>query len=193
MAAIKTGDAVMIKSREVSGEDEKTGLYYSYFGGLHGTVDRVYDDGSVCVDIELDSLDEEMRKRHLVMQEAERKRWLNNLSGEVRSRLTADQRQLKMSYKLLVSRNDLDSHKGGKPSSKPNADASKADDSSGTTAEGSAGASDRKPSARAAPRPPEPSTTEPESAPVETPTERLSEADIAAREEEYLRSLQKGS
>ena len=191
MAAIKAGDAVLIKPREVTADDEKTGLYYTYFGGLLGTVDRVYDDGSVCVDIELDSLDEEMRKRHLAMQEAERKRWLNNLSGEVRSRLTAEQRQLKMSYKLLVSRNDLESRKGGKP--KPEQSTDTADDSSGATGKGSTGVSGRKPSARAAPHSPESGASEPEPDQLDATSERLSEADLAAREEEYLRSLQKGS
>ncbi len=158
MAGIKAGDAVMIRSREVSGEDTRTGLYYSHFGGLYGTIDRVYDDGSVCVEIELDSLDDEMRKRHLAMQEAERKRWLSNLSGEMRNRLTAEQRQLKMSYKLLVSKNDLESRKGGKPKSNQSAD-----------------------------------SDEPESAQAETTSGRLSEADIAAREEQHLRSLENRS
>jgi hypothetical protein len=94
MAATKAGDRVMIVTREVTSDDQKTGLYFSYFGGLTGTIDRAYDDGSVCVDIDLDSMTDDMRERHLAMQEAERQRWISNLSDEVRNRLSAEQKQL---------------------------------------------------------------------------------------------------
>ncbi|OFX13572.1 MAG: hypothetical protein A2Z18_08965 [Armatimonadetes bacterium RBG_16_58_9] len=187
MAAFKVGDSVIIKTRQVTSQDETIGLYYSYFGGLHGAVDRIYDDGSVCVDIDLDSLDEEMRKRHLAMQESERKRWLENLSGEVRSRLSAEQRQLKMSYKLLVSKNDLEPRAGGKP--KKTSVSDEVDDSSDSGGETSARATDPAPAAKAA--------SAGRVGEVETPLDeedvphaRLSEADLAAREEEYLRSIQ---
>ncbi len=187
MAAIKAGDRVKIVSREVTDEDEKAGLYYSYFGGLTGTVDRVYEDKSVCVDIDIDSLEDEMRKRHLEMQEAERKRWLANLSGVMRSRLTAEQRQLSMSYKLLVSKNDLEPHKGPKPKRKPVIESADSEDIPAAEEKGPARAPDPTADARTAP---------PESEDLQEETEeladatRLSESDLAAKEEEYLRSLQ---
>ncbi|MCX6344237.1 MAG: hypothetical protein NT018_04090 [Armatimonadetes bacterium] len=112
MAELKTGNGVMIKTREVTPEDIKSGLYFLYFGGLVGKVDRIYDDGSVCIEVDIDSLSKEARSRHLAMQEAERRRWLENLSGEARNRLTPEQRQLRISYKLLVSKKDLEPHKG---------------------------------------------------------------------------------
>ena len=112
MANFKTGDGVRIKTRELTADDSKTGLYYPFFGGLEGVVDCVYDDGSICVNVDIETLGEEARKRHLAMQEAERKRWLEGLSGEARARLSEEQRRLKISYKLLVSKNDLDPRKG---------------------------------------------------------------------------------
>lgn len=115
MASFKAGDRVQLASREVNAEDEKNGLYYSYFGGLTGTVDTVYDDGSVCINVDLESLSQEARGRHLAMQEAERKKWLEALSGEARNRLTPDQKQLRLSYKILASKTDLEPFKGGKP------------------------------------------------------------------------------
>ena len=164
--ALKAGDRVQIASRPVTSEDEKTGLYFSYFGGLTGAVDRTYDDGSVCVEIELDSLTDDMRKRHSQMQETERKRWLEGLSGEVRNRLTPEQRQLTMAYKLLVHKKDLEPSKGGKPkSAAPNP-------------ENTAQATDTEPPL------PKPEKKEPQ-------PERLSAADLAAKEEEHLKSLQK--
>lgn len=162
--AFKSGDRVKIVTRDVAADDVKAGLYYEYFGGLTGVVDRVYDDGSVCVDIDLESLNEDMRERHLAMQETERKRWLDNLSGEVRSRLTEDQRRLTMNYKILVSAKDLEPDKGGKPKGASTARSQAAAD---TIAE------DKKGPAKA-PEPPK----------------RLSEADISAAEEAFLKSLQ---
>ena len=73
MAAFKAGDRVRIVTRDVTPEDVKSQLYFAYFGGLTGTVDRTYDD-TVCVDVDLQSLTDEMRDRHVSMQEAERQR-----------------------------------------------------------------------------------------------------------------------
>lgn len=112
--AFKFGDRVAVKTRTATEEDEKSGLYFNYFGGLVGSVDKVYDDGTMCLDIELDSLTDEMRKRHLAMQDTERRRWLKGLSGEVRNRLSAEQRQLAMSYRILVNGSDLEKFSGPK-------------------------------------------------------------------------------
>lgn len=173
MADFKTGDGVMIVSRETTPEDVKTGMYFDYFGGLTGKVDRVYDDGTVCVDVDIESLTEDARDRHLAMQEAERKRWLDGLSGEARNRLTEEQRQLKISYKLLVSQKDLEPHKGGKPKG-----ASGKAGKSQAAAEGEdKGSADS----------PDPATS---SSGGDDEPRRLTEADLAAREEEFLKSLQ---
>ncbi|MCL5105129.1 MAG: hypothetical protein M1133_13580 [Armatimonadetes bacterium] len=174
MAEFKNGDAVIIRTREVTGDDTKSGLYYQYFGGLTGAVDRVYDDGSVCVDIDIDSLSADARARHLAMQEAERKRWLDGLSGEARGRLTELQRQLKISYKLLVSNKDLESNKGGKPKGSHPPKSESVSSEGGREGPAKAPDPERSPKASAEPEPPK----------------RLSESDLAAKEEEFLRSLQ---
>lgn len=177
MAAIKAGDRVQIVKREPTAEDAKSGLYYIYFGGLVGTVDRIYDDDSVCIEVDLESLNDDARKRHLEIQEAERKRWLDNLSGEARSRLSAEQRQLRMSYKILVGKKDLEPIKGGSP--KKTAEKSgESKDAGAAGGEGPDGAPDTV-SARAKP------VEEEADAP-----RRVSEADLAKAEEEFLRSRQ---
>lgn len=173
MAAVKAGDKVTIVQREVTPEDIKSSLYFSYFGGLTGTVDRIYDDDTVCVEIDMDSLTEGIRKRHQEIQEAERKRWLEGLSGEVRNRLTEEQKQLKMSYKILVGSKDLQPHKGGTP---------KKAKSEGDESE-SAGGSDDKGSEKTPEAQKESSKTD------EAPTpKRLSKADLDAAEEEFFKS-----
>ncbi len=107
MRSLKPGDRVTIVQRECTAEDAKTGLYYEYFAGLTGSVDRTYPDGSVCVIVDLESLPTSIRDRHLKVQKQERDRWLHGLSDEVRNRLTGEQKQLKMSYNILASSADL--------------------------------------------------------------------------------------
>ena len=178
--AFKAGDRVQIAAREVSVDDEKSGLYYSYFGGLTGTVNAVYGDGSVCLEVDLESLSPAARDRHLEMQEAERKRWLDGLSGEMRNRLSAEQKQLKLSYKVLVSSNDLEPSKGGKPNGGKKSAKSSIDSSEDTS-----------PSAQKGPaRAPEPVQARDEGDSV---PHRLSAEDLAIAEEEYLKSLRKES
>jgi len=174
--ALKAGDRVRINSRSVTAEDEKTGLYYSYFGGLTGTVDTIYRDGSVCVNVDLESLSAEARDRHLEMQEAERKKWLDGLSAEVRNRLTPEQKQLALSYKVLVSSNDLEPIEGGKPRSDKKAAKQPADSTE------DAAASAKKGPARA----PGPKQARDEDGP---PPHRPSAEELARAEEEYLKSL----
>ena len=166
MAALKAGDAVVIVKREVTTEDEKSGLYFSYFGDLYGVIDRIYEDESLCVDVDLDSLDPSMKKRHLEMQEAERKRWLDGLSDEARNRLNAEQKKLKISYKILVSKKDILPNPGGAKEklSKENKTEAKAD----------------KGAADAASLPITPS---------ETPAKRLTEKDLEKAEEEFLKQV----
>ncbi|MCE5323008.1 hypothetical protein LLG46_06800 [bacterium] len=171
MAELKVGDTVQVKTREVTNDDVKSSLYFAYFAGLVGSVDRVYDDDTVCVDIDIDSLTEDARKRHLDTQEFERKRWLNGLSGEARNRLSEDQKKLTISYKILVSKKDLEPTKGPKKKA-------------GQTSEKAGSEKDNAAGHQGPARAPDPDETE------DQPVKRLSEADLAAKEEEFLRSLQ---
>ncbi len=182
MASFKNGDRVRVITREIKPEDEKNGLYYSYFGGLTGSVDCIYDDGSVCVDVDLDSLSEAARERHLKMQEAEKTKWLEGLSGEARGRLTAEQKQLKLSYKILTSVNDIEPFKGDKPTSGKRA--SKPAEAESSDSEKSA---EKKQEPRAAPQPSSAASAEPDES---ASGKRSSAEDLAKAEEEYLRSLQ---
>ena len=176
--AIKTGDQVIVVKREVTAEDQKSGLYYAYFGGLTGRVDRVYPDGSVCVDVDLESLSEEARARHFAIQESEQQRWLESLSDDVRSRLTPEQKQLKMSYRILVAKEDL---RLVSPDKSPKVE--------GSSSEGTARA---KRETKTQPVQQGMRETESKTEPRSNKPRRLSEADLSAAEEAYLRSRRAG-
>ena len=171
--AFRAGDRVRLLAREVTADDEKSGLYYSYFAGLTGAVDTIYSDGSVCVNVDLESLSEQARDRHMAMQEAERKKWLDGLSGEARSRLTPEQKQLTLSYKILASNKDLEPAKSGEPG--------------GSERQPKARSSDTAPAADRGPaRAPEPKRAREKDQP---PPRRPSPEDLSKAEEEYLKSL----
>lgn len=102
----KEGEYVAVVAREVTGADEKSGLYYRHFSGLSGTVDRIYGS-EVCINVDPESLPDDILKRHTDIQESMRKKWLNGLSGEARYRLTPEERQFNLAYTILVHSDDL--------------------------------------------------------------------------------------
>jgi hypothetical protein len=124
MASLKAGDRVKIVDREMTLADIKSGLYYDYFRNLVGVVDRVYEDDSVCVKIDLDSLPPGVQKQHKEVQNAVRTRWLNGLGQEQRERLSETDRTVVLGYNLLVGAVDLEpagKAKPAKPAAAPEA------------------------------------------------------------------------
>lgn len=104
---VKEGDRVRITDRETTAADIKDGFFYPHFRGLIGIVDRIYGK-EACVRIDVDSLPEDIRNRHLDIQESIKRKWLNGLSSEVRNRLTAEEKQFQLAYTILVQLSDLE-------------------------------------------------------------------------------------
>ena len=107
MANIRAGDSVRIAVRDTTPEDLKTGLYFGYFRGLPGTVQKVYRGGEAAVALDLESLPEDVWKRHMNTRDQMRERWLQALPDDARRRLKPEQRQFDLRYVVLVSVNDL--------------------------------------------------------------------------------------
>lgn len=110
-----------IADREMTSADVKSGLFYDYFRNLVGVVDRVYEDDTICVKVDQDSLPEDVYKCHLEVQHAVRTRWLNGLGQEQRDRLSETDKSVVLGYNILVGAGDLELFKGkitGRPESK---------------------------------------------------------------------------
>ncbi|MBR4748215.1 MAG: hypothetical protein IK083_01405 [Abditibacteriota bacterium] len=105
--SVRSGDRVSIVKRPVTDEDIDNQLYFEYFGGLRGTVMKINRDGSVCVNVDLDSLRPDFQKRHQELEKLERERWLNSLSEEAKRNMTGEQKQYKIDYTILVDPKDL--------------------------------------------------------------------------------------
>ncbi len=115
MANLKAGDAVRIADREATAQDAKTGLFYGHYRGLPGTVQKVYKGDEVAVELELDSLPEDVWKRHMHVRDQMREKWLASLADDVRRKLTPEQKQFDLRYTVLVSPKDLERRRVTKP------------------------------------------------------------------------------
>ena len=111
MATLRTGDRVRIKDRVPGPQDRKSGIYFDYYRGLSGTVQKAYKSQEVAVQIDLDCLPEDVRKRHLQTRDQMRLRWLDGLPAETRRKLTPEQNSVNLRYVILVAARDLQKRK----------------------------------------------------------------------------------
>lgn len=115
---LKAGDAVQVVDREATQADEKASQFFNYFRNLTGTLERVYNDGKATVVVDEDSLPAEILERHKELTEKARSKWLEGLSDEARNRLTAEEKQFRMRYSILVRLEDLTRKGVKKPAKK---------------------------------------------------------------------------
>lgn len=101
------GDKVSLADREVKNEDTKSGLFYSYFRGLSGVIQKLYSDGLAAVEIIPESLPEMVQLRHAGVQEQMRSKWMDSLSEEAKNRLTEPEKNFRIRYNVLVAQTDL--------------------------------------------------------------------------------------
>jgi len=82
MSQFSEGDRIRIVSRQVTDEDLKSNLYFSHYGGLLGTVQKVYSEGAeVAIDLELSSLTKDVRDRHEDVQQTTSSAPFHHLPG----------------------------------------------------------------------------------------------------------------
>jgi len=186
---VNVKDRVRVIDREPTTADVKSGLFYGYFRNLTGVVERVYDDTTLCVDVDIDSLPEDVRARHTDVEKTARDKWIAGLSGEQRGRLTEQDKQFNMRYKIVIASEDVVSE--GKKSAKSSArsagpvEAKAATDlaSKQATPDKAKPAAEPKPVAKKE-KPAAPANTAPNDAP-----KRLTQKDLDAQEREFLKSL----
>jgi hypothetical protein len=73
--AISVGEQVRVVNREAIPADQKSGLFYNHFRNLVGAVDRVYDDGTVCVIVDHSTLTRELMLRLKRAERLIKPRW----------------------------------------------------------------------------------------------------------------------
>lgn len=103
----KPGDRVRVVDRPATAQERKERKFFDHFRNLRGTVQRVYEDGEVCLEVDRGSLPEPIRRRQEAVEAGMRERWLNGLSEEARRRLTEEEKRFSLRYSIIVSASDL--------------------------------------------------------------------------------------
>lgn len=106
MATWKEGDRVQIADREATAEDIKSGLFYNHFRGLTGIIQKLYGE-EAAIEIESQSMLDTVVTRHEDVQEQMRTKWLDSISEDAKSRLTAEEKDFRLRYTVLVAVKDL--------------------------------------------------------------------------------------
>jgi len=108
MPELKDGDRVRVKTREQTEEDVKSQMYFTHYGGMTGSIQKVYSNTEVAIDVELENLTKDIRKRHEDVRDQMKTKWLDGLSEEGRGKLTEREKDFNLRYVILVSMNDLE-------------------------------------------------------------------------------------
>ena len=108
MAKLQDGDRVRIVTREVADDDMKSGLYYAHYAGMTGLIQKYYNANEISVEVEMESLTKDIRKRHDDVRDQMKTKWLDGLSEEGRGKLTEREKDFNLRYVILVAEKDLE-------------------------------------------------------------------------------------
>jgi hypothetical protein len=108
MTNLKQGDRVKVVSRPVSEDDRKSNRYFEHMGGLIGTVENVYENGEVGVNVEVASLSNISKGVHSMATERMRAKFSDNVTEEQRKALTKEEMEFTPHYVLLVNSKDVE-------------------------------------------------------------------------------------
>lgn len=103
----KPGDRVRVADRLATAQERKERKFFDHFRNLRGTIQRVYEDGEICLEVDRESLPEPIRKRQEEMEAGMKERWLNSLSEEAHRRLTEEEKHFFLRYSIIVPATDL--------------------------------------------------------------------------------------
>lgn len=108
MPTFREGDRVRVVTRAQTDDDIKSAMYFPHYGGMTGTVAKVYSKNEVSVEVDAESLSKEIRKRHDDVRDQMKTKWLDGLSEEGRSKLTEREKDFNLRYMVLVGMGDLE-------------------------------------------------------------------------------------
>jgi hypothetical protein len=108
MSRWKAGDRVRVVSRAVTAEDRKLNRYFEHMAGLTGTVQQIYSDTEIAIEIEPDCLSKVSADVHKVATQRMRDKFLNQISEEQKKQFTKEELDFDAHYVLLVQTDDLE-------------------------------------------------------------------------------------
>ncbi len=102
--ALNVGDRVRVVTREVTEEDRKANRYFAHMAGLLGTIQNIYDDKTIGVDVDLSTINDVTRKVHATAGE----RMRSKIGEEQKKLFTKEEIEFIPHYVLLVLESDLE-------------------------------------------------------------------------------------
>jgi hypothetical protein len=108
MSNWKVGDRVRVVTRLVTEEDRKKSRYFEHMAGLTGTIQQMYSDTEIAVQIEPSSLSKVSADVHKVATQRMRDKFLSQISEEQKKQFTKDELEFDAHYVLLVQASDLE-------------------------------------------------------------------------------------
>lgn len=108
MSKWKEGDRVRVVSRQVLAEDRRSMRYYDHMAGAVGTVANVYGPEEVAIEVDKTSIGHIAQDVHAEATRRLRRKFLENVSEEAKSRLTQEELNFEAHYVLLVREEDLE-------------------------------------------------------------------------------------
>lgn len=108
MTKLYEGDRVRVKERPATHDDMKAGNYFNYYAGLTGSIQKVFNENEIVIDVDLAALPAEVLSRHEDIRNKMRDKWLKGLSEDARSKLTNEEKEFQLRYTVLVGQQDLE-------------------------------------------------------------------------------------
>lgn len=108
MPTYKPGDHVRVLTRTVTEEDRKKNRYFEHMAGLTGTVQQVYSEEEVAVEVDLDSLSKVSGGIHQTATQRMRDKFMSSVSEEQRRQFTKEELNFDAHYVVLVRPDDLE-------------------------------------------------------------------------------------
>jgi hypothetical protein len=108
MSKWKLGDRVRVVTRAVTEEDRKKNRYYDHMAGLTGTVQQIYSDDEIAVEVEPASMSKVSADVHKMATQRMRDKFLSQISEEQKKQFTKEELDFDAHYVLLLQSSDLE-------------------------------------------------------------------------------------
>lgn len=105
---VKPGDRVKIVKRQVTKEDRESSTYFAHLAGLTGTVQNVYSDDEIAVQIDPGAFPPLLQELHAEAVRRMQAKFLDSLSEEQRNKLSEEEKKFHANFVVLVGAKDLE-------------------------------------------------------------------------------------
>jgi hypothetical protein len=108
MSTFRSGDRARVVSRAVTEEDRRKNRYFEHMAGLTGTIQQVYSDDEVALEVDPDSMSEVSADVQKVATQRMRDKFLDRATEEDKKTYTKEELNFDAHYVVLIRPADLE-------------------------------------------------------------------------------------